>query len=245
MAVAQMSKEKADGYVIATSGSTALMSPLHQKLPFDIDKLSYICQYNIFANCIWVHADAPWKSFKELVEYGLKKPGELVLAIEAPTGIPRLQLEVIFEQAGGVKYTLMSTAGSAESVRMILAKDADFIIMSLAPTLQHYKAGTLRPLLVTVPFDLPDIPKNVPKAIDSYDMDFFACGGLAGPAGMPEEIRKQLSDAIRYALEKDEITMSKMNKMGSIRAWRDGRDWHQWALKLRDKMKKYMYVWGK
>jgi len=245
IAVAQMSKNKADGYSFSIASGGALMSPLHQKLPFDVDKLSFICQYNVFGNCVWVHADAPWKSFKEFIEYGQKNPGELVWALEAPTGVPRLQLEVIFEQAGGVKYTLMATQGSAESVRMVLAKDADFIIMSLPPTIQHYRAGTLRPLLVTVPFDLLGIPKEVPKAIDSYDMDFFPCGGTVGPSGMPEDIRRQLSDAIRYALEKDEISMSKLDKMGAVRAWRDGPEWHQWALKLRGKMKKFLHVWGK
>ena len=70
-----------DGYTLIINASSSLcLSPHLRKAPFDPWKLTPIMSYGIYPVIVAVRADSPFKTFKDMVDFIKKKPGELKIA---------------------------------------------------------------------------------------------------------------------------------------------------------------------
>ena len=71
--------------------------------------------------------------------------------------------------------------------------------ISLNPTIAHIRAGTLRPLVVTVKERwteyLPDVPTTAEAGLPDYEMDIWF--GLVAPRGTPKPVIDQINGYMR------------------------------------------------
>jgi tripartite-type tricarboxylate transporter receptor subunit TctC len=97
----------------------------------------------------------------------------------------------------------------------LLAKEIDFAFDTLS-AMPHVRAGTLRPLLVTVTErwpDLPEVPNVVEADLKGMNMPIWT--GVLAPAGTPAQIVDSLNQAIA-ALEQDAGAREKLQRQGRI-----------------------------
>jgi len=86
---------------------------------------------------------------------------------------------------------------------------------NLPPSMQHIKAGTLRPLGVTTAArspELPDVP-TVGETVPGYEASAFF--GLSVPKGTPRAIIEILNREVNLALKDPEI-LAKVKALGGI-----------------------------
>ena len=240
VAIAEMARQKPDGYIMSTAGmSSQAVMPLTMKLPYVNDSLTFVCKYLDFASVIAVLSKSPYKTWEDLAEYGRKNPGKVVYAVDEVIGIPAIQVKLLAEKAGGFKYTLMSCQGSAESIRALLAGDADFINQSLPPLMAHIKEGTVRPLISPYPHGIPQLP-DIETAAQKYGINIYAMAGLLAPKGTPEEARKTIADAVKYALTDDQETKKKLTSLKACTSFLDGPEYKGMILDIRSRVKAMM-----
>jgi tripartite-type tricarboxylate transporter receptor subunit TctC len=83
----------------------------------------------------------------------------------------------------------------------LLAGNIDVGVVNIGPLIPHAEAGTLRILATTGPnrsFQTPDVPTMQEEGFDGFDVQTWY--SISGPAGLPDDIVKTLSDAIGEAL---------------------------------------------
>ena len=76
LAVMAVATAKPDGYTLGTlMTSSAFMAPFSGEAPYkDLSKLTVIANYGYFIYPFMVRADAPWKTWREFIEWAKKNP---------------------------------------------------------------------------------------------------------------------------------------------------------------------------
>ncbi len=157
---------------------------------------------------ITVRADAPWKDYKELMEYVKANPGKLKASGTAAGGVWDLARVGWLMAAGlspdAVKW--VPSAGAAPALAELAAGGVDICTCSPAESLPMVQAGKARILAVMADkrWDaLPDVPTLKELGHD------FAIGGWAGiaaPARTPDHIIDILDKAVEKAVKSPEFT---------------------------------------
>ena len=115
----------------------------------------------------------------------------------------------------GAQMTHVPYRGSAPALTDLLAGQVHVMFDNLPPSMQHIKAGTLRPLAVTTAArspELPDVP-TVAETVPGYEASAFF--GLSAPKGTPREIVDLVNREVNLALKDPEI-LAKMKNLGGI-----------------------------
>ena len=96
--------------------------------------------------------------------------------------------------------------GSGPGVIAVMSGEASFMMPATPSALPGIKNGKVRALAVTGPKRHPDFP-DVPTIADTFPgYDVTSWYGLSAPAGTPQPIIEQLSDALRKALANPEAS---------------------------------------
>jgi tripartite-type tricarboxylate transporter receptor subunit TctC len=191
---------KPDGYTLSQMPITVYRQPFLTKTAFDpLTDFTYIINLTGYTFGVVVKADAPWKTFDELIAYAKAHPGEVSYATP---GIGS-SLHITMEQIGfdrGVQWLHVPYKGSSETTNAVLTGQVKATADSTgwAP---FVKSGQFR-LLVTWGNErtkqFPDVPTL--KEL-GYGIVSNSPYGVAGPKGMDPALVKQLHDAFKKALD--------------------------------------------
>src|SRR5699024_7754169 len=204
-----IAKAKPDGYTFGVSitGPMVNNTILYSDLPYDpakdIDPLTLaVHQYNVLV----VPEDSPLKSFDDLLD-ALKDPkNDFNFPSTGAGTVSHLSVELLLEHTGG-NAVHVPYASSPKAVTSLIAGDTDFSALPPIAVMPMIKDGRLR-ALATVSADrldfLPDVP-TVNEFDDLSGIEGLGWMGFVAPAGMPDEIKAQLTDALRDALNDDDI----------------------------------------
>jgi tripartite-type tricarboxylate transporter receptor subunit TctC len=169
-----------------------------------------------------VNDQQPYKSLKEFVE-AAKKPDSTIIyssgGLYGATHLPMALIELAV--GGGLKLRHLPTAGGGPAITAMLGNTAQASTQSISASLQHIKAGKLRPLVSlggTRSKILPDVPTM--KEL-GYDAEYYLWVGIFAPKGTPEPIVKTLRASIKTAVESDQFKTA-LNNIGQELAYMDG-----------------------
>jgi tripartite-type tricarboxylate transporter receptor subunit TctC len=209
-----VAKSKKDGYTIlyGISAGTIYSPALSpETIPYDPIRDLEPLGFHAFFPCIFsVQAEAPWKTFPEVIDYAKRDPGKFRCSTLGVGSINHFQLEII-KSVTGADITMIPFKGASPAVTGLLGGHVEATFVALAVSEPHHTSGQLRGLLVDRKVaDMRDIPtlrelgyaRNLPSP----------CAGIFGPAGMSEEAKKVLIPAIEKAIKTPEM-ISKMNKI--------------------------------
>jgi len=86
VALGLAAKQRPDGYNLGMTASTLLTSVpnLRSTLPYKLDDFVPIMTFAVTKNVIVFKADAPWKTFKELVAAAKQNPGKITYFAGTP-----------------------------------------------------------------------------------------------------------------------------------------------------------------
>lgn len=217
-----------DGYTISQVALSLFRLPHMQKVSYDpINDFSYIIGLSGYATGIMVKADAPWKTWKEFVDYARANPGVVTYATTGVGTSLHITMEEI-SRAAGIKLVNVPYKGTAEST-MALVSGQVMLQPDGIGTSPMLDGGQVRVLVSWGEQRNPRFP-NVPTLRESgLDIVSIAPFGLAGPKGMDPAVVKVLHDAFRKGLD-DPAYKAVADRNGLEPFYRNTQEFQQWAV---------------
>ncbi|TXI60275.1 MAG: tripartite tricarboxylate transporter substrate binding protein [Limnohabitans sp.] len=206
IAAEAVAKSAPDGNTLLMSfTSHAINASLYPKLPFDpIKDFTPLTMVSTSPSVLVAHPRVPANTVKELIELAKARPGQLNFAIGAMGSSLHLAGDA-FKMKAGVYIVNIPYRGTAPAVQDVLAGQVELMFAAVGNVQQHIRAGKLKALGVTSSTRLqamPEVP-TIAETLTGYESS--AWFGLFGPARMPTELTRRLSDAARAAVHTPEV----------------------------------------
>jgi tripartite-type tricarboxylate transporter receptor subunit TctC len=197
-----------DGYtVLAASSGPVTVSPLLQKVPYDVDKqLVPVQLVGISPYLLVTHPSFPAANAKEFVDLIRASPGKYTFS-SSGTGATAHLISEWFNSLAQLKAVHVPYKGSAPSLTDLMSGQVTYSIETLAATGPQVRAGKLKAYGISFEKGSPLAP-GVPPLAQAASMPGFDVGawlGLMVPAGTPREIVARLSDEAAKALQTAEV----------------------------------------
>jgi len=190
---------KPDGYTIADYSTMKYdLTVMYEKVPRKVeDAMAIGCCWSI-VHGVAAKADAPWKTFKELVEYARSHPGTVTYGVPNAGGPPHLAM-ILLGKKEKVEWKVVPYQGLAPAIPALLGGHITLVSGLAGTQLEQVKAGNMKLLAITGNSRFPDFP-DVPTLKDlGYDIDVSFDIGLVGPKGIDPPILQKLEDAFAQA----------------------------------------------
>ncbi len=194
-----------DGYTLAHHHLSVLRHPLLTRTQTwdPVADFTPICRVAGFLFGTAVRADAPWRSWRDMIEAARARPGELTCSTSGIATSNHIAKEDILSREG-VRMEHIPLRGAQEGVTAVLGRQIH--MMSDASSWRpQVEAGEMRLLSVWTPTRLPAMPE-VPTLADlGYAMSVTSPYGVVGPRGMDAEIVERLHQAFRKAFHDEQV----------------------------------------
>ena len=189
-------KSPPDGYtLLAGSSGPATVSPLLQKLPYDVEKQFTAVHLIGMSPYVLVAAPSlPANSARELIDLLKANPGKYSFA-SSGTGATAHLIAESFNAQAQVKAVHVPYKGSSQALTDVMTGQIAYSIETLAATGPHFRAGKLKALGVSFEKGTSLAP-GVPALAQVAGMPGFDVGawlGILVPAGTPREIVNRLA----------------------------------------------------
>jgi tripartite-type tricarboxylate transporter receptor subunit TctC len=174
------------------------------------------------AAAVFVRADAPWRSLRDLEQTIRERPRTLRASGTATAGIWHLAIAG-WLSAVGLRPTdviWVSIAGSAPSLQELLAGGLDVVSCSLAEAQALLAAGRIRSLGVMAEARVPQFPAVPTFKELGVDWTLGTIRGVAAPKDTPPERVRVLADALKRVVEGDAY-QSAMRRGGFTPSYED------------------------
>jgi len=204
VALSLVAKERPDGYTLTSCTPTTLVwNPLFQRVDFKYDEFIPIMQFGVFNAGLVVKADAPYKTFKEFVEYAKKNPGKINIGSTGASN-PKKVAMVCVARKEGIEWADIPYDGDARGLTALLGGHLDALSAGTV-WIPHIQKGTLRLLTTYGERRMKTFP-DVPTLLDlGYGFLESATAIIAGPKGIPSPIANKLDDAFHKAMSDSEF----------------------------------------
>jgi tripartite-type tricarboxylate transporter receptor subunit TctC len=211
----ELSRQKPDGYyvgfVLLPAINTIILDP-ERKAIFNFDSFVPIINQVQDVGLIWVRAESPYKTLKDLIEDAKKRPGEIRVSTTGILSDDHLAI-LMMEQAAGVKFRIVHFDGGPQQLTATLGGQVDVSFDNVGGVALKIRGGAVRGLAVMDKERskfLPEVPTTMelgyPTVISS------STRGLMGPKGIPEPIIKKIQEVFLDAMKNPEH-MDKMDKV--------------------------------
>jgi tripartite-type tricarboxylate transporter receptor subunit TctC len=212
----EVAQSKPDGYTLL-SGHANCNSVLpavegRSKGPGDLEPVARIA--SSFA-AFFVQTDAPWKSFKEMIEWAKANPGKLVFGNAGTWSSNDFSWRWLEANAGFTSRNVPYDGG-AECTVALLGGHINVSRLSAGHSFPHWRAGKIRPLAVAGSERLPEMP-DVPSLAElGYDMKGLGgvWVGIFAPKGTPRPIIDKLSLGFKKMTENKQA-IEGLKKLGN------------------------------
>jgi tripartite-type tricarboxylate transporter receptor subunit TctC len=162
---------------------------------------------------IVVGSDAPYKNFKELIEYAKKNPGKVRCGTPGVGSVSDFNVEII-KSLTGAEITIVPFKGASPAVTALLGGHVETIATAAGPLISHVRSGKMKGIVASSKFpEFSDIPTL--KQL-GYQQDLLGVWfAYFSPAGIPTPIMGTLVSAIEKVVQ-DSVISSKLAQLGMI-----------------------------
>jgi tripartite-type tricarboxylate transporter receptor subunit TctC len=208
-------RSKKDGYTLLYGTVSAMVyAPVSNPEVVHYDPIKDaepLGMHYFFPQTITVRADAPWKNFKEFVDYAKKNPGKIRVSTMGLGSQPHFVLEML-QSIAGIQLTHVPFEGGESVITAVLGGHVEATCDTLAKVKGQVEGGKMRMLLITNKMPgYPDVP-----TIQELGYKQTLPGGWFGmyaPAGIPEDVKKVLVPAVEKAVK---ATKPKIDVLGNL-----------------------------
>jgi tripartite-type tricarboxylate transporter receptor subunit TctC len=237
-----MSRARPDGYYIGfinlPATNTVILDP-ERKAIFNADSFVPIINQVLDPGIIWVKADNPYKSLKDLIDAAKKSPNTIRTATTGILSDDHLAILMVEEAAPGAIFRIVHLEGGAVQMTGILGGHIDVAFDNVGSVFRRIKTGEVRALAVMDTQRsrfLPDVPTTpelgFPTVISS------STRGIAAPKGVPAPVIKRLQEVFKKAIE-DPEHVKKMEEAGLALRIMVGEEYAKYYRELHAKATKY------
>lgn len=194
-----------DGHTLFFSSNSALASnvALLKSMPYDpVKDLTPVAGVGETTLALMVKHEHPAKDLKQFIDYIKQRSSK----ISAGYGSSTSQISIsILNNLAKAEVLPVAYKGIPLAVNDVLAGVVDFTFVDLGNSLAQAKGGRMRALGVTSPRrstlapDWPALAETLPG------FDVTAWFGIAGPAGLPQDVVDKVNRATSQALQQPEV----------------------------------------
>ncbi len=204
-----------DGYtLLLVAPANAINATLYEKLNYDfIRDIAPVAGLNRFPNVMEVNPAVPAKTVPEFIAYAKANPGKINYASSGNGSTIHMSAE-LFKMMVGADLVHVPYRGSAPALTDMLGGQVQVMFDNLPTSLEHIRAGKLRPLAITSATRselIPDVP-TVADFVPGYESS--AWYGVGAPKGTPAEIIDKLNKEINATLA-DPKAKARIAEMGA------------------------------
>ena len=195
-----------DGYTLLVNGGVVWISPLLQKVPYDV--LTDFAPVSLITKEIFilaVHPSVPVHSLKELIALAKTRPGELNHAAGEVGGSAYFAWEM-FKSLAGVKIVHVPYKAASQRITATMSGEVQLVILEGGLLVPHVKSGRLRALAITSaePSPLaPSLPTVAAAGVPGYEM--VGRTGVFAPGKTPTPIVNRLNQEIVRVISTPEV----------------------------------------
>jgi tripartite-type tricarboxylate transporter receptor subunit TctC len=191
----------ADGYTLLLVGSNNFINAtLYDNLGFNfIRDIAPVGSIGRTPLVMEVHPSVPAKTVPEFIAYAKANPGRLNMA-SGGVGTPVHMAGELFKMMAGVSMVHVPHRGSAPALTNLMGGQVQVMFDTVSSSIEHIRAGKLRPLAVTTATRLgvlPGVP-TIAEALPGYEV--ISVQGIGAPRDTPYEIVKRLHAVLGNAL---------------------------------------------
>ena len=190
-----------DGYTLLAVGSNNMINAtLYEKLNFDfIRDIALVASIYRVPQVMEVNPSFPDKTLPELIAYAKANPGKINFASAGNGSVAHVTAE-LFKMMAGVNMQHVPYRGAAPALTDLLGGQVHLMFDNMPSSIEHIRAGRLRPLAVTATARLEGLP-DVPTVADFLPgFETSAWAGIGAPKKTPAEIIGQLNRETNAAL---------------------------------------------
>ena len=190
-----------DGYTLLAVGSNNMINAtLYEKLNFDfIRDIALVASIYRVPQVMEVNPSFPAKTLPELIAYAKANPGKINFASAGNGSVAHVTAE-LFKMMAGVNMQHVPYRGAAPALTDLLGGQVHLMFDNMPSSIEHIRAGRLRPLAVTATARLEGLP-DVPTVADFLPgFETSAWAGIGAPKNTPAEIIDQLNRETNAAL---------------------------------------------
>ena len=189
-------KSPPDGYtlVMAPASSLTVAPALNPKLPYDsLRDFAPVTNVAAGPNVLALHPSVPAATLKQFLALARARPGRMTIATSGPSSMSGLSGELLKSLA---KIDLVAVAykGTGPAVIELVGGQVDSMIVDLAISMPHVRAGRLKAVAVSGARRsqlTPEIPTIAEAGVPGYELVNWR--GVLAPAGTPREVIMKLN----------------------------------------------------
>jgi len=190
-----------DGYTLLAVGSNNMINAtLYEKLNFNfIRDIAPVASVTRVYQVMEVSPSFPAKTVPEFIAYAKSNPGNVSFASAGSGSVAHVAGE-LFKMMTGVNMLHVPYRGAVPALTDLLGGQIHVMFDNMPSSIEHIRAGRLRPLAVSATTrldELPDIP-TVDDFVPGFETS--AWGGVGAPRDTPTEIIDILNRTINAAL---------------------------------------------
>jgi tripartite-type tricarboxylate transporter receptor subunit TctC len=199
---AQVVRSAPDGHTLFVSSlGPFVIAPHLTKVTYDATKdLDYITVAVQAPNVLVVPAASPHKSMADVLAFQKANPGKMTFASSGNGSSDHLTAELYWQQTG-TSGVHVPYKGGGPVMTDLLGNQVDSSFMNINTAMPQITAGKLRALSITSAQRSPLLP-NVPTLdeLGIKDANVNSWQAVAGPKGMPADLKAKLQATIKEAL---------------------------------------------
>ncbi|WP_295528169.1 tripartite tricarboxylate transporter substrate binding protein [uncultured Pseudacidovorax sp.] len=223
VSIVQMKNAPADGYTLGLITMGVFRAPVTEDVAYDpIADISYIVCLSHVPFGIVVRADAPFRSWAELLAYGRANQDKINYGVPAGLGnSAHLLVEEITAQEK-VRWNPIPYKGSADTAQALLAGNVDFVVDGSGGFGPLVDSGRARLLAVASEERSPKW-RDAPTTRElGYRMSVDSPWGLGGPKGIPPAVIEKIQDAFKRSLDAPEVKVA-LERAGQGTRYKDAQ----------------------
>lgn len=210
----EASRAKPDGYtLLMVFDSHAVNHHLYKKLQYDTFKsFDYVTLMVTSPMLLATSKSFAPNTVPDMIAFAKGRQAELTYG-SSGTGSSNHLYALAFSDRAGIASTHVPYKGGGPMLTATLSGEVDFVITTMPIILSQVKAGRVKALAIGSKArvsQLPDTP-TIGEFLPGFEATSWI--GLAGPAGLPKEVRDKVRNAMIKTLDSPEVK-NKLNSDG-------------------------------
>jgi putative tricarboxylic transport membrane protein len=204
-AVSRVASAKPDGSMFYATTPTYILTSLLSKPTNTYRDLEPVVNFFTDSEIIYVRADGPYKTLKDLIDHARTARGRWGAA--NPGSLERQAAEQL-KLAAKVNAAVVSHEGGGDLMINVLNGTLDMGVGEMDEIRAQYQAHKVRVLATFNGARMPGLPEIPTVKESGYNVVLVKFRGLAGPKGLPPAITKIWDDAAQKILADPEFRKS-------------------------------------
>lgn len=202
VAMTELVKSKPDGYTLLSNTDTPVTrSPHLRDLDYDpFRDVTYLLQFARY-KVVWaVRTDSPFQTWREVVEWAKKHPGQLTFGHPGVASTPNLVMTRLAAK-DGFTFRSVPFAGDAPAAGALLGGHVAMVGGSSASFTGYVQAKRMRILLLNEKEGLEYAPDAPSLERAGYNVESATVLILTAPRGLPRPVAERLERAFAEAMK--------------------------------------------